>query len=166
MLEEALVALASAGGTAVVTAAGTDAWIGLRHALGRWFGRGNVGREFGRGNVGREQVELERLDQAEGELRTANGPEAERARIRLQAVWQTRIENLLDGLDEAECTRAAEELRSMLAQNVARVGASAGAGGVAVGGNVDIRADRGSVVAWTMGHVIVGNPPLPGTTQG
>ncbi|MGW3466207.1 hypothetical protein ACWDE9_44675, partial [Streptomyces olivaceoviridis] len=38
MLEQALTALAAAGGAAVVQAAGTDAWTGLRQAVARWFG--------------------------------------------------------------------------------------------------------------------------------
>jgi hypothetical protein len=43
---------------------------------------------------------------------------------------------------------------------------SARDGGQAVGGNVDIRADHGSVAAWTMGDVTMGNPQQPGPPQG
>jgi hypothetical protein len=64
MLEQALTALAAAGGTAVVQAAGTDAWTGLRQAVARWFGRGDRQRE---------RVELERLDRTAGELRHPAG---------------------------------------------------------------------------------------------
>jgi len=45
-------------------------------------------------------------------------------------------------------------------------GVSAGDSGQAIGGNVEIRADRGSAAAWSMGDVTVGNPPLPGPIQG
>jgi hypothetical protein len=45
-------------------------------------------------------------------------------------------------------------------------GVSAGDGGQAIGGSVDIRADHASAAAWSMGDVTVGNPPLPGPTQG
>jgi hypothetical protein len=53
MLTEALTALAAAGGTAVVQAAGKDAWTGFRGRVAKWFARGDTGRE---------QVALERLD--------------------------------------------------------------------------------------------------------
>ncbi|MBM9510304.1 hypothetical protein [Actinacidiphila acididurans] len=45
-------------------------------------------------------------------------------------------------------------------------GPSVGDGAVVVEGNVDIRADHGSVAAWRMGTVNLGNPPQPGTPQG
>ncbi|MFC9636457.1 hypothetical protein ACFTY8_46605 [Streptomyces mirabilis] len=45
-------------------------------------------------------------------------------------------------------------------------GVSAGDGGQAVGGNVDIRADNGSFAAWNMGGVSLANPQQPGPSQG
>lgn len=45
-------------------------------------------------------------------------------------------------------------------------GVSATGEGQAVGGNVDIRADRGSAAAVRMGDVTVGDPPQPGPHQG
>ncbi|WP_086708505.1 hypothetical protein [Streptomyces antimycoticus] len=158
MLEQALTVLAAAGGAAVVHAAGTDTWVGLRQAVARWFARGDARRE---------QAELERLDQTAGELQTADGDVAERTRIRLEAAWQTRIETLLEALDETERTRAADQLRSLLAQPLPGTDVSAGDGGVAVGGNVEIRADHNSAAAWHMGNVnvSVANPPQPGTPQ-
>jgi hypothetical protein len=43
---------------------------------------------------------------------------------------------------------------------------SAGDGGFAVGGNVEIRADGGSVAGGVIqGGVNIGNPPLPGPDQ-
>ncbi|MFE9727943.1 hypothetical protein ACFYQ5_31375 [Streptomyces sp. NPDC005794] len=54
-----MTALAAAGGTAVVEAASTDAWAGLRQQLSRWFGRGNTQCE---------SAELEHLDRTAGEL--------------------------------------------------------------------------------------------------
>ncbi|MFF9378900.1 hypothetical protein ACF1BB_30840, partial [Streptomyces griseoluteus] len=77
MLSEAMVALAAAGGTAVVQAAGTDAWTEVRQQVARWFSRGNPQRET---------AELERLDQTAGELEAAQPTEVERARIRQEAV--------------------------------------------------------------------------------
>lgn len=45
-------------------------------------------------------------------------------------------------------------------------GVSASDSGTAIGGNVHIRADRGSAAALNMGNVTVGNPPRPGPPQG
>lgn len=44
MLGEALTALAAAGGTVVVQAAGTSGWQGFQRAVARWFARGDEGR--------------------------------------------------------------------------------------------------------------------------
>ncbi|WP_327064555.1 hypothetical protein [Kitasatospora sp. NBC_01302] len=156
MLAQELAVLAAAGGTAVVQAAGTDVWAGLRQAVARWFGRGDELRE---------RAELERLDQAAGELESAGVAGAERVRIRQEAAWQTRIEAVLESLDGAEQARAAEELRALLAQH-APFAVSVGDGGQAVVGDVRIRADHGSAAAWTMGNVTLGNPSQPGPQQG
>ena len=158
MLDEALTALAAASGTAVVQAAGTDAWAGLRRAVARWFARGDAGRE---------QAELERLDQTAGALQTATSELAEQTRIDQKAAWRTRIEVLLEGLDDIERACSADQLGSLLAQHTSggSVGVSAGDGGTAVGGDVNISADNGSVAAWSVGDVEV-NPPQPGSNQG
>ncbi|MFD4240581.1 hypothetical protein ACFWP3_03085 [Streptomyces sp. NPDC058525] len=154
MLEQALAALAAAGGAAVVQAAGTDAWSGLRQAVASWFGRGDARRE---------QVELERLDQTSAELEGTHDGVAE-LRIRLETAWQTRIEALLEDMDEAERDRAADQLLSLLSQHVHGRVVSAGDGSVSVGGNVNISAPHG-VAGWHVGTVNV-NPPPPGTPQG
>ncbi|MFK4156469.1 hypothetical protein ACI2LV_31425 [Streptomyces fungicidicus] len=157
MLSEVLTALAAAGGTAVVQAASTDAWAGFRLQAARWLGRGNPQRE---------NAELERLDQTAGELDMAGPAELERVRIRQEAAWQARIEILLESLDDTERARAVAQLSALLDPFIPRGGVSAGQEGQAVGGNVDIRADRGSVAAWSMGDVTLGNPPQPGPSQG
>lgn len=158
MLDQALTALAAAGGTAVVQAAGTDVWTGLRRAVAGWFGRGDAERE---------QAELERLDQTAGELRSASADQAERLRIRAEAAWQARIEALLENLSEVERTSAAEELRALLAEQTTQGGASAGPGGVAVGGNMDIHAEDGSIAAAVIhGGAHIGRPPTPDPSQG
>ncbi|MFG2864248.1 hypothetical protein [Streptomyces sioyaensis] len=156
MLDQALAALAAAGGTAVVQAAGTDMWTGLRQAMGRWFGRGDEQRE---------RVELERLDQAARELENAEAAGTERAPVRQEAAWQARIEALLESLDVTERARAAEELSALLAQHTPGAGVSAGGGGQAVAGDVRIQAEHGSAAAWNMGNVSLGNPPQPGPHQ-
>ncbi|WP_330481362.1 hypothetical protein [Streptomyces sp. NBC_00724] len=152
-----MTALAAAGGTAVVQAASTDAWTGLRQRLARLLGQGNPQRE---------NAELERLDQTAGELETAGPTELERVRIRQEAQWQARIETLLESLDDTERAQAAEQLSGLLDQRIPEGGVSVSQGGQAVGGNVDIRADHASAAAWSMGNVTLGNPPQPGPPQG
>lgn len=157
MLDQALGAVAAAGGAAVVQAAGTDVWAGLRQAVARWFGRGDERRE---------RAELERLDRAADDLEAAEGAAAERMRLRQEAAWQARIEALLESLDASERGRAAEELSALLARHTVHGGASAGDGGQAVAGDVRIEAAHGSAAAWSMGNVSLGNPPQPGPRQG
>ncbi|WP_327270812.1 hypothetical protein OG233_30905 (plasmid) [Streptomyces sp. NBC_01218] len=108
MLVEGLIAVAAAGGGAVVQAAGTDAWNGIR---------GGFARLFGRGEEGRERAELERLDQTHAVLAAAReGEEARRVQIAQVARWQTRLEALLEELPEAEQRQVVAELQALVAQ--------------------------------------------------
>ncbi len=156
VLAESLTALAAAGGAAVVQAATTDAWTGLRERVARWFGRGD-------GEL--ERVQLERLDRSAAELVAGGGSEQERA---LQAtVWQTRIEDLLEGLDGEQQEQAATELRALLADTAAAPGVSAAAGGVAAGRDVSVTAEGGSIAAAVLhGGAHIGPPPVPDPSQG
>ncbi|WP_031080733.1 hypothetical protein [Streptomyces sp. NRRL S-118] len=157
MLDEALIAVAASGGTALVQAAGTDAWTGLRQAVAGWFGRGDAQRE---------RAELERLDQTADSVQAADAGEVKRVRDRQEVVWQTRIETVLENLDTAQREQAAEELRSLLAQHAPQAGVSAGQGGLAAN-TVDIRADRGSIARGVInGGAQIGHPPLPDPPQG
>ncbi|MFZ3473747.1 hypothetical protein ACODT3_07460 [Streptomyces sp. 4.24] len=163
VLPEALLALATAGGTAVVQAAGTEAWEGLRGRLAAWFGRGDAERVSG---------ELVRLDRSSSELTAAGAGGAdgagqtERARIRQEALWQARIESLLEGLPDDQRDRAAEELRALLDAHAAP-GVSAGDAGLAVGGDVHVRADHGSIAAAVInGGAHLSPPPSPAPRQG
>ncbi|AEW99129.1 hypothetical protein [Streptantibioticus cattleyicolor] len=109
MLDEAFTALAAAGGTAVVTAVGTDTWGGMRQAVARWFGRGDTVRE---------RAEAERLEQTAALLRATEGTAgAEQERTRQSAWWQSRIESALEELDEAERAWAAVRLRAVLTEH-------------------------------------------------
>lgn len=107
MLDELVSAAAAAGGTAVVQAAGTDLWNGFRGRVAEWFGRGHEVRE---------SRELERLDRSASELSMAGQDEVERLRVRHEAVWQSRIETLLEDLDGVERDRAVAELSKLMAQ--------------------------------------------------
>ncbi|MEC4573863.1 hypothetical protein [Streptomyces virginiae] len=153
MLVDTLAALAMAGGTAVVQAAGTEAWAGFRQAVAHWFGRGDAARA---------QAELERLDQTATALRTADPAQAERARISQEASWQARIEAMLENLDETERSEAANQLRTLLAAHTPEVRVTAAPDGLAAGGNVDIRAEHGSIAAGVIdGGAYIGPPPPP-----
>ncbi|MER5710438.1 hypothetical protein [Streptomyces sp. NPDC002122] len=156
MLGEALTALAAAGGTAVVQAAGTSAWQGLQQALAGWFGQGDQERE---------RAVLERLDGTSVDLASASDAELERTTIWQQATWQARFEAVLEELRESEREQSAEALRVLL-NTYMGWGASAGHGGAAVSGRVDIRADHGSAAALRMGDVTINNPPQPGPHEG
>lgn len=158
MLDETLTVLAAAGGTAVVQAAGTDMWAGLRQAVAGWFGRGDEQRQ---------RAELERLDRTAGELAGLRDADAERERIRQEEVWRARIEDLLESLDDGERARAAEELRALLRRGAPEGAVSAGRGGLAAGGDIDIRAEGGSVAAGVIhGGVTMNTPSQPDPSQG
>ncbi|WP_327110894.1 hypothetical protein OG206_00210 [Streptomyces sp. NBC_01341] len=158
MLDQALTALAAAGGTAVATAAGTEAWAEVRRAVARWFGRGDAQRE---------QTELERLERGAAVLRDSGPAELEGARVRQEALWQARIEAVLEGLNEAERNQAADQLRQLLTVYVPRGGVSAGPGGLTAGGDVTIRAEGGSVAAGVIhGGAHTGHPSAPDPSQG
>jgi hypothetical protein len=111
MLVESLTALALAGGTAVVQAAGTDAWNGLRS---------RVGDLFARGDAARADAELERLDHTAEVLSSANDFGSEL--LRQEGVWQGRFEALLESFDAAGQERAAEQLQEMLSFVAASTG--------------------------------------------
>lgn len=157
MLPEALTALATAGGTAVVQAAGTDAWEGFRRRVAVWFGRGDAERESG---------ELARLDQTAADLAAEEGVSAERIRIRQEALWQARFEGLLEGLAQDERDRAVAELQSLLDAERAS-GAVVGDGGLAAGRDLNVSADNSSVAAGVInGGVHLSPPPPPVSSQG
>jgi hypothetical protein len=160
MLTEALTALAAAGGTAVVQAAGTDAWTTFRTQLAKWFSQGDTQRE---------KATLERLDQAAGAQEAAGQAEAERARAAQEASWQTRFETLLEGLDGTKQQQAAAELVDLLASVAGGRAVATGPGALAIAGDADIgiHADTGGAAAWQMGSVQLGQPPsAPAGTSG
>ncbi|WP_328771812.1 hypothetical protein [Streptomyces sp. NBC_00286] len=154
MLDQTLVALASAAGGAVASAAGTDAWQGLRQ---------RVARIFGRGDGAERRVLLERLDGSVVELERAGPEEREQARVRVVAAWQTRFLDLLEDADDEDRAELVRHLNELVGYGQRPFGgASASDGGLAVEGTVDIRADRGSAAAGVMGDVTIGNPQRPG----
>lgn len=158
MLVEALQAVAAQGGTAVVAAAGTAVWEEIRRRVPQLFHR----------EEDPQQVMLERLDQTAAVLERAEPAEAEKTRDRQEISWQTRFEDLLESLDEAGRADVAAQLHKLveLVRQQVEGGVSVGAGGLAVGGDLTIRAEGGSVAGGVInGGAHVGNPPVPGPDQ-
>ncbi|MFD7631749.1 hypothetical protein ACFV7Q_38075 [Streptomyces sp. NPDC059851] len=132
MLVEALTALAVAGGGAVVQAAGTDAWNGLR---------GRIAEIFGRGDAARGQAELERLDQTRQALDQGASSDVMTEGVRQEGLWQGRFEALLEGLNAQERECASEQLRELVSFVASSIGSAA------VGTGKAVARDGGSAVS-------------------
>jgi hypothetical protein len=102
MLEDALITLASTGGTALVTAMVTDSWEGIKARFARVLGRGHPA-----------QVEAAqaRLEQSRVALEALTGQALERARAEQQVYWQTRLRDLLESDPSLE-----PELRTLISE--------------------------------------------------
>ncbi|WP_165396566.1 hypothetical protein, partial [Streptomyces sp. F001] len=114
-------------------------------------------------------TELERLDRTVAELEASEPGEVEWVRARQEASWQARFEMLLESLDEPERGERAAALQRLLAEHVSTSpgGVTAGAGGVAAGGNITNRAENGSIAAAVVhGGAHIGSPPKPDPIQG
>ena len=144
-----LVALASTAASTLVAAMTTDVWRLVRSRLGRLLGRGDP-----RG----ESAVLEAMDEDARAVADAGGESGVAGELTGQ--WTGRLRDLLRMDPEA-----AEQLRELVAELTAPgAGVSTAGHGVAAGGDVTIRADRGGVAAGTIeGGVHLGKPPGPGT---
>jgi hypothetical protein len=82
-----LITLAEAAGQAVVTVAATDAW-----------GKVKVGaaRLLGRGDKDKAAVVEQRLEDTRHQLATAAETELAATQVRLAAMWQARLADLLE----------------------------------------------------------------------
>ncbi len=112
MLEEALAALASAGGTALVSAMVTDGWEGVRN---------RVARLLGRGDPSATGVAVARLDDSRVLVRVRSGTDLAQTMTEQAVVWRTRLADLLE-----DCPEAEEELHAIVAAAQALVIGSAG----------------------------------------
>jgi hypothetical protein len=112
MLTDALTALASMGGSALVTAMVTDGWEGMKARFARMFGRGDAKRA---------EVAAGRLEQSQAVLAGLSGPDLERARTEQEIMWRTRLADLLEQDPSAE-----QELRTLVAEVQAQVAGSVG----------------------------------------
>jgi hypothetical protein len=102
MLTEALTALASAGGTALVTAMVTDGWEGARARFARLLGRGDAAQA---------EAVAGRLEQSRAALVQVPASDLERVRAEQEVVWRTRLEDLLEQDPGVE-----HELRALIAE--------------------------------------------------
>lgn len=159
MLAESFAALATAGGVAVVQAAGTDAWRSVRERAARMLGRGDSEQH---------QAELVRLDQTEAGV-TGEG-DLERQRLYWQGVWQTRWEVFLQTLRPDEREQVVADLCELVASAGTAPqtpGQQAGVGGLVAGGDVSVTAEGGSVAGGVVrvdGGVHL-TPPFPHRPQ-
>ncbi|MEU2061000.1 hypothetical protein [Streptomyces sp. NPDC013455] len=156
MLPDVLTALAASGGAAIVAAAGTDVWTETRTAVARLFGRGGQ----------QEEVVLRRLDGTATDLAQATDDQlTEQLRGQQVQSWRTRLQDLLLDLSETEREAAAAELRALV-ERVEQRGPSAGPGGLAVAGDVNITAEGGSMAAGIVHGGMHMGPTRPEATQG
>ncbi|MFG2616894.1 hypothetical protein ACGFXC_04665 [Streptomyces sp. NPDC048507] len=124
MWDEATVALATAVGSGVLQAAGTDGWLAFRSGLARLFGRGDA-RE--------ESAQLQRLDLSAAELAAAAGPDGsgpqgggDEERTRIRTAWRPRTEDLLGALDADERASLAAGIRALLEETARSARPAAG----------------------------------------
>jgi hypothetical protein len=112
MLAEALTGLASAGGSALVTAMVTDGWEGVRARCARLLGRGDAKKA---------EAAAAQLEESRAALAALSGTGLERARAEQEIMWRTRLGDLLEQDPGAE-----GELRALVGEMQALVIGSAG----------------------------------------
>lgn len=112
MLAEALAALASTGGTALVTAMVTDSWESIK---------GRVARLLGRGDAKQTEAAQDRLELSRAALDGLADAELDRVRAEQEIVWRTRLADLLEAHPQA-----ADELRTLIGAIQAQAVHSAG----------------------------------------
>ncbi len=103
MVVEWIAAAASAGGTALIGAAATDAWQTARDGVVKLFGRG-----------GKRRAELvrDRLDRDVAVIEAAGPGERDEVRAQLLPGWQMRLEEFPGARDELSAW--AEQVRAQL----------------------------------------------------
>lgn len=149
----AIEALASTASSAVVTAAATDLFEGVRHRVARLFGRGQADLSAG-----------QRLGLTRDRLVRADPGAVEAVRAAQVAQWQTRFIDLLTDHPDAEAGLRAlvEDLRGQLPGVVA-----ASDHAMAAGRDVKVRASSGGLAAGVVhGDVAAPDPSAPGSDGG
>ncbi|MFD0403102.1 hypothetical protein ACFVHI_34065 [Kitasatospora sp. NPDC127121] len=152
MLSETLSALAAAGGTGIVQAAGTDVWTAIRERIARLLGRGRTEDE---------RLVQARLDRTSQELEAAAPQERAALAQRQEHTWQTRLADFLEGLEPAEQAQAAEQLRALLVPAPAGPAAQVHADNSGVTAGRDIDNQGGAIGRDFSGSVTIGAPDRP-----
>jgi hypothetical protein len=93
MLDEALAGLASAGGTALVSAMVTDGWENIKTQFARLLGHGD-GREAA--------AAAARLAESRALLTAAGGAQLQGTRAEQEIAWRTRLADLLERQPDLE----------------------------------------------------------------
>ena len=107
MLTDALVGLASAGGTALVTAMVTDAWEDVK---------AHFARILGRGKATETATATAQLEQSRIALKGLTGSDLEIARVDQELIWRKHLADLLEQHPDSEA-----ELQTLVAEVQARV---------------------------------------------
>lgn len=102
MVAEELVTLASAGGAALVGAVASDAWSATKSGFVRLLGRGDETRSA---------VVEQQLERTHTAVEAARANDDDRVHLQQQAVWASRLEDLL-----LEHPGASAELRALVQQ--------------------------------------------------
>ncbi len=142
--------LMALAGNTLVAAAVTDVWDTARHRFARLFGRGQP-----------DSVTERRLEATRSQLTAAAPAELAQVQADLASKWALRLSDLLEENPDAEAELRAlvDEIRVMLP-----AGAVSAAGhSVAAGGDINVRAEHGSVAAAVIhGNVAPPDPTGPG----
>ncbi len=102
------------------------------------------------------------MEQTAASLSAAIASDSGHIRVRQEASWQTRLEVFLESITDDERARVVIVLRELIYVVGAPTNVSAGAGGVAVGGHLNINPLNGSVAAGVIqGSVTVAAPQMP-----
>ncbi|MFE4582821.1 hypothetical protein [Streptomyces chartreusis] len=161
MLAETITAVAAAGGTAVIAAAGTDLWTSFRDRLAKLLGRGDAEAE---------QTILQHLERTAAELPPASPNGSGATRSQLEAAWAGQIASILRTLPDYEGEELAGRLQELTAEIALRAKtrgniAEARDHGQAIGGDMNINAENGGYAAGQMNFgSMPENPPQPGQT--
>jgi hypothetical protein len=143
--------LAATAGQELIKVMVTDGWASIRDRAALWFGRGDAQRAKQQA----QQLDETRVAVQSGQLKQ----EAAASR------WQGRLEALLD-----EHPELADDLHALvddLRAVTATASVSSGDHGLAAGGNIDIRADAGSIAGGVIhGGASIGTPIQPDPSQG
>jgi hypothetical protein len=159
----ALEALASVAGTAVVTAAMTDAWEDVRHKVAKLFSHSKA----------RTEIE-QRLDATHAQLAATDGAELARVQAEQAARWSGRLADLLADRPEAEAdlralvTEIQSRFPAAASQGTSNAPTASGPGSIAIGGDAKPSAGSGGIAAAVIqGSAVVVNPqrPDPGTDK-